>query len=89
MPANDSPWDQKILDSMKPGCVTFGWDDGEVRTIRPPDKTLDAMQSAWEWIDSELKQFQQGKGRPRTVVFRLTNGQFRGLKYPDWKPGAP
>lgn len=88
MSSNESPWDQRILDSMKPGCVTFGWDDGEIATIEAPEKALDTMQSAWEWIDVRVKDFEEGKGKPRTVCFRLASGEFRGLKFPDWNPGA-
>jgi len=73
---------------MKPGAVTFAWDDGEIRTIEVPELTLDDMQRAWEWIDPRVKEFEKGKGRPRSVCFRLTNGQFRGLRFPDWNPGA-
>ncbi len=87
MSTDDSPWDKEILNSMKPGAVTFSWDDGEVRTISTPDGTLDAMKSAWEWIDLQMKEFQAEKGRPRTICFRLSGGEFRGLKFPDWKPG--
>ena len=89
MSTNDSSWDQKILDNMKSGCVTFGWDDGEVITLEAPDKALDSMQTAWEWIDVRLREYAEGKGRPRTVCFRLTStGEFRGLRFPDWNPGA-
>ncbi len=88
MPPNETPWDQKILDSMKSGCVTFSWDDGEVQTLEAPEKTLDTMQSAWEWIDARIKEFQQTKERPRTICFKLTSGEFRGLRFPAWNPGA-
>ncbi|HMK36317.1 MAG TPA: hypothetical protein VK463_14680 [Desulfomonilaceae bacterium] len=81
-------WDPKILESMKPGCVTFAWDDGEVRTVETPGGTLDEMKSAWAWIDGAMNQFAQDKGRPRSICFKLSNGQFRGLKFPDWQPGA-
>ena len=77
MASSESPWDQRILDSMKPGCVTFGWDDDEIVTIEAPQETLDTMPAAWEWIDARLREFQEGKGRPRTVCFRLTDGEFR------------
>lgn len=88
MGSSESPWDQRILDSMKAGCVTFGWDDGEIITVAAPEKALDTMQSAWEWIDARLREFQQTKSRPRTVCYHLTNGEFRGLRFPDWNPGA-
>jgi hypothetical protein len=87
MTAQDKPWDDKILDAMEAGSVTFAWDDSEVRTIPAPDKTLETMQSAWEWIDARLKELEKDRGRPRSVCFRLTNGKFRGLKFPDWNPG--
>lgn len=87
MSANDSPWDEAIIESMKPGAVTFAWDDGEVRTIPAPEKTLDTMASAWEWIDTKVKELEKEKGRPRAICYRLTNGDFRGLKFPDWNPG--
>lgn len=73
---------------MKPGAVTFAWDDGEIRTIPAPDKTLDEMQSAWDWIRSAMEEMEKDKERPRSVCFRLTNGKFRGLRFPDWNPGA-
>ncbi len=73
---------------MEDGSVTFAWDDSEIRTIPAPAKTLDTMQSAWVWIDARLKEFQEDKGRPRSVCFRLPDGTFRGLKFPDWNPGA-
>ena len=88
MTSKDSPWSEEILNSMQPGAVTFAWDDGEVRTIDAPEKTLDAMASAWKWIDEKLKELEQEKERPRSVCFRLTSGEFRGLKFPDWQPGA-
>ena len=88
MSAKESPWDQRILDSMKPGCVTFGWDDDEIVTLDTPPETLDTMQSAWTWIDARIREFEEGKGKPRTVCFRLANGQFRGLRFPDWNPGV-
>ena len=34
MSSDASPWREEILKCMKPGAVTFAWDDGEVRTIR-------------------------------------------------------
>ncbi|MGO9570361.1 MAG: hypothetical protein ACLP5H_22750 [Desulfomonilaceae bacterium] len=87
MSTGDSPWDKEILDSMKRGAVTFGWDDGEVRTMSAPPGTLDTMKSAWEWIDVRMKELQAEKSRPRTICFRLSSGEFRGLKFPDWRPG--
>ncbi len=81
-------WDAKILDSVKPGCVTFAWDDGEIRTVPAPEGALDEMQSAWAWIDQTIKRLTEEKERPRSVCFNLTNGQFRGLKFPDWNPGV-
>lgn len=83
----DSPWDEKVLNDMKQGAVTFAWDDGEIRTITAPAGTLDTMKSAWEWIDLRMKELLAEKGRPRTLCFRLSTGEFRGLKFPDWKPG--
>jgi hypothetical protein len=80
-------WEPRILKSMKPGCVTFAWDDGEVRTIEAPESALDEMKSAWAWIDGTVKQLVEEKGRPRTICFKLSNGQFRGLTFPDGKPG--
>ncbi len=88
MSAEDSPWGEKVLMSMKPGAVTFAWDDDEVRTVAAPDKVLDTMQSAWEWINARIHEYEKEKGRPRKVCFRLTSGEFRGLKFPDWNPGA-
>jgi hypothetical protein len=88
MGKGDSPWDEKILNSMKEGAVTFAWDDGEVRTLSAPDETLDTMKSAWEWIDARMKELEAEKGRPRTLCFRLSTGEFRGLKFPDWNPGS-
>jgi hypothetical protein len=85
---NDSPWGEAIITSMKPGAVTFAWDDGEVRTIPAPDKTLDTMKSAWEWIEVKMKELEKEKGRPRTICYRLTSGEFRGLTFPNWNPGA-
>ncbi len=81
-------WDPKILESMKPGCVTFGWDNGEIRTLEAPPHTLDDLRSAWAWINPLLKQLEAERGRPRTICFRMTDGQFRGLKFPDWNPGG-
>ena len=72
---------------MKSGAVTFAWDDGEVRTISAPEGTLDTMKSAWEWIDLQMKELQAEKSRPRTICFRLSGGEFRGLRFPDWRPG--
>lgn len=86
--SDDSPWEQLILDSMEAGAVTFAWDDGEVRTIPAGEGTLDAMASAWAWINDRLKEFEKEKGRPRSLCFRLTGGEFRGLRFPDWNPGA-
>jgi hypothetical protein len=88
MSSKDSPWSEEILNSMKPGAVTFAWDDGVVRTIPAPEKTLDTMADAWAWINEKLKELEQEKGKPRSVCFRLTSGEFRGLKFPDWQPGA-
>lgn len=87
MSTGDSPWDEKILNSMKEGAVTFAWDDGEVRTLPAPAGTLDTMKSAWQWIDLRMKELASEKGRPRTLCFQLSTGEFRGLKFPDWKPG--
>jgi hypothetical protein len=87
MSAADSPWDEKILKSMKQGAVTFAWDDGEIRTVTAPEGTLDTMKSAWEWIDLRVKELEAEKGRPRSLCLRLSTGEFRGLKFPDWKPG--
>lgn len=81
-------WERRILDSMRTGAVTFAWDDDEIRTIDAPAGTLDAMKSAWVWIDATLKELTAERGRPRSVCFNLSNGQFRGLRFPDWKPGA-
>ncbi len=87
MPPNEGPWDRNILNEMKPGCVTFAWDDGEIVTTQAPEKTLDKMVTAWEWIDKRLKEYENDKGKPRSVCFRLTGGEFRGLRFPDWRPG--
>jgi hypothetical protein len=84
----ESSWDRRILDAMEPGAATFGWDDGEVQTIQAPRDALTEMKSAWAWIDERLREFEKTKGRPRSVCFRLSNGQFRGLTFPDWQPGA-
>lgn len=81
-------WDQRILDAMRTGAATFAWDDGEIRTIEAPAGTLDTMKSAWEWIDERLKDLTQEKSRPRSVCLKLKNGQFRGLRFPDWNPGT-
>ncbi|MFZ5866754.1 MAG: hypothetical protein ACOYXY_12805 [Thermodesulfobacteriota bacterium] len=88
MGSQESPWGDKVLESMKPGCVTFSWDDDEVRTVEAPQGTLDTMKTAWEWIDTKIKELEAEKGRPRIVCFRLASGEFRGLKFPDWNPGA-
>ncbi|MBM4327091.1 MAG: hypothetical protein FJ118_07990 [Deltaproteobacteria bacterium] len=88
MGSQESPWGDKVLESMEPGSVTFSWDDDEVRTLAAPHGTLDTMKSAWEWIDKKLKELEREKGRPRIVCFRLASGEFRGLKFPDWNPGA-
>ncbi len=87
MGTGGSFWDEEIICSMKPGSVTFAWDDGEIRTIPVPPRTLDDMKSAWQWIDVQMKELQVERGRPRSICFRLSDGQFRGLKFPDWKPG--
>lgn len=80
-------WDRRILDSIRTGAVTFAWDDGEIRTIEAPPETLDAMKSAWEWVEAKLKDLTAERGRPRSVCFRLAGGEFRGLRFPDWNPG--
>jgi hypothetical protein len=80
-------WEPRILESVKPGCVTFAWDDGEIRTIEAPESTLNDMKSAWAWIDDTVKRLSEQKERPRTICFRLANGQFRGLTFPDRRPG--
>lgn len=87
MSPEDNPWDVRILDQMEPGAVTFSWDDGEIRTIKTPDHALDTLQSAWEWIDPKIRELEHERGRPRSVCFNLTSGEFRGLKFPDWRPG--
>ncbi len=81
-------WDRRILDSMRTGAVTFVWDDDEIRTIDAPTETLDTMKSAWLWIDATLKDLTAERGRPRSVCFKLTSGDFRGLRFPDWNPGV-
>jgi hypothetical protein len=81
-------WEPTILNDMRSGCVTFAWDDGELRTLEAPEGTLDKMKSAWTWIDDAVKRLSEEKGRPRTICFRLSNGQFRGLKFPDLNTGA-
>ena len=83
----ESPWDKRVLDAMEPGAATFAWDDGEVRTIQAPAGTLDDMKSAWAWIDQQMRELENTRGRPRSVCFRLSSGQFRWLTFPDWKPG--
>lgn len=88
MTPQDSSWDQRILDTMEPGSVTFAWDDGEVRTVRAPDHALDTLKSAWQWIDATMKELDPQRGRPRSICFRLSSGEFRGLTFPDWNPGA-
>ncbi len=72
---------------MENGAVTFAWDDGEIVTVPAPGGVLDNMKSAWQWIDAQLKEFQAKKSRPRSLCFRLAGGEFRGLRFPDWKPG--
>jgi hypothetical protein len=83
----DSKWEPEILDSMREGAVTFAWDDGEILTIQAPQGSLKTLQTAWEWVDVKLREFSQGKGRPRTICLRLDSGEFRGLRFPDIKPG--
>jgi len=68
--------------------VTFAWDDREVRTVSAPAGTLAHMKSAWQWIEARLKELEEQRGKPRTVCFRLDTGEFRGLRFPDWNPGA-
>jgi hypothetical protein len=34
-----------------------------------------------------MRKLEKTRGRPRSVCFKLSSGQFRGLKFPDWKPG--
>jgi hypothetical protein len=88
MADTESPWNESILSRMEPGAVTFAWDDEEIKTVAAPENTLEDMKTAWEWIDARLREFEKGKGRPRSVCFRLTNGKFRGLRFPDWNTGA-
>lgn len=83
-----TPWEEWILEAMEPGAVTFGWDDKELRTIPAPEGTLKTMQSAWDWINARLLELEQERGKPRTVCFKLDSGEFRGLRFPDWNPGA-
>jgi hypothetical protein len=83
----ESSWDRRILDAMESGAATFAWDDGEVQTIPAPNGVFDEMKSSWAWIDERLREFEKTKGRPRSVCFRLSDGRFRGLSFPDWKPG--
>ena len=83
MPSEENPWGEDILGKMKDGCVTFAWDDGEIRTMEVPAGRLDDMRLAWQWIDPKLKELEQERGRPRSVCFRLSSGEFRGLKFPD------
>jgi hypothetical protein len=87
MSSSDSTWDPKIINSMKPGAVTFSWDDGEIRTISAPPGSLKNLQTAWEWVDVRLREFSEGKGRPRIVCLHLDSGEFRGLRFPDVNPG--
>lgn len=82
-------WEPWILERMAPGAVTFAWDDHEVKTIPAPSGTLANMKSAWQWIDARLKDLEAQRGKPRTVCYRLDSGEFRGLRFPDWNPGAP
>jgi hypothetical protein len=86
--SDDSGWDSWILERMSPGAVTFAWDDREVRTVYAPAGTLAHMKSAWQWIEARLKELEEQRGRPRTVCFCLDSGEFRGLRFPDWNPGA-
>ena len=83
-----SPWEDWLLDAMEPEAVTFGWDDKEVMTIPVPEGTLASMQAAWDWINPRLVEFEKERGKPRTVCFTLDSGEFRGLRFPDWNPGA-
>jgi hypothetical protein len=80
-------WDPEMLAKMAPGAVTFAWDDGEIRTITAPPDTLANLKAAWAWIDPTLQSLEKEKGKPRKLCFRLDTGEFRGLKFPDWKPG--
>jgi hypothetical protein len=84
---SESTWDPKILAEMKAGAVTFAWDDGEIQTVSTPEGALKNLKAAWEWIDAQMREFTKGKGRPRSICLRLENGEFRGLKFPDVKPG--
>jgi hypothetical protein len=81
--SEESPWGEDILSNMEDGCVTFAWDDGEIRTIEAPAQQLDDMRLAWEWVGPKLKELERERGRPRSVCFRLSSGEFRGLKFPD------
>ncbi|AFM25155.1 hypothetical protein [Desulfomonile tiedjei] len=83
MSTPESKWDTKIIEKMHPGAVTFAWDDGEIVTIPAPAGALKSLQTAWEWVDPQLREFAKGKGRPRSVCLRLDSGEFRGLKFPD------
>ncbi|MFH1115824.1 MAG: hypothetical protein V1792_18090 [Pseudomonadota bacterium] len=84
----ESPWADWIVKATEPGAVTFGWDDERVETIPVPEGTLSAMPSAWEWINARLIGFEREGSKPRMVCFRLDSGEFRGLRFPDWNPGA-
>jgi hypothetical protein len=88
MTTSDPAWDPEILESMKPGAVTFAWDDGEILTVPAPEGSLKDLNTAWEWVDEQIKAFKEGKGSPRSVCLRLENGAFRGLRFPEVKPGA-
>ncbi len=87
MSSTESPWSQEILDHVRPGFVTFAWDDGEIRNVEASEKTLGTMKEAWAWIDERLKEFAADKGRPRSVCFKLGGTEFRGLRFPDRNPG--
>ncbi len=80
-------WDKVILDQMETGAVTFAWDNGDIETVHAPEGQLKTMESAWAWIDPKLRDYEKGKGKPRQLCFRLDNGIFRGLKFPDGVPG--
>lgn len=84
----NAAWENWILEQMEAGAVTFAWDDREVRTMPAPQGTLATMKTAWQWIDTRLRELENERGKPRTVCFRLDSGEFRGLRFPDWKPGA-
>ncbi len=84
----ESTWDPKILADMKPGAVTFAWDDGEIQTVPAPEGALKNLKLAWEWVDAQVREFSQGKGRPRSICLRLETGEFRGLRFPDVRPGT-